>query len=76
MSFHAAGNPVFIYKYEKDKNSEKAEDMLLKDTEEILKAMEELLQLSCAHDKIEEIGSTIEVIPAYKFFLWQGKEKP
>ena len=43
MSFHAAGNPVFIYKYKKDKNSEKAEDMLLKDTEEILAAMEELL---------------------------------
>ena len=43
MNFHAAGNPVFIYKYKKDKNSEKAEDMLLKDTEEILKTMEELL---------------------------------
>lgn len=43
MNFHASGNPVFIYKYKKDKNSEKAEDMLLKDTEDILTAMEELL---------------------------------
>ena len=43
MNFHASGNPVFIYKYKKNKNSEKAEDMLLKDTEDILAAMEELL---------------------------------
>ncbi|MBO4911403.1 MAG: transcription-repair coupling factor [Butyrivibrio sp.] len=43
MNFHAAGNPVFIYKYKKDKNSDKAEDILLKDTEDILSAMEELL---------------------------------
>ena len=43
MAFHAAGVPVFVYTYDKDKNPTKAEQKLLADTEDIIEKMQGLL---------------------------------
>ncbi len=43
MTFHAAGVPVFVYTYDKDKNPTKAEQQLLADTEDIIEKMQGLL---------------------------------
>jgi transcription-repair coupling factor (superfamily II helicase) len=42
MTFHSAGTPVFVYKYTKDSNPEKAAQKLLEDTEKIVGQMEDL----------------------------------
>ena len=42
MTFHAAGVPVFVYTYKKDKNAHTAEQQLLTDVENILEKMETL----------------------------------
>ncbi|WP_026653252.1 transcription-repair coupling factor [Butyrivibrio proteoclasticus] len=44
MAFHPAGVPCFVYKYEKDKNPEKAERKLLEDAERIIEEFAKLRQ--------------------------------
>jgi transcription-repair coupling factor (superfamily II helicase) len=43
MAFHSAGTPVFVYKYKKDTNPQKAGQKLLEDAEAIIDKMLELL---------------------------------
>ncbi len=42
MAFHSAGTPVFVYKYKKDTNPEKAGQKLLEDAENIVERMLDL----------------------------------
>ena len=43
MAFHSAGIPVFVFKYKKDSNPEKAGQKLLEDTENIVDRMQGLV---------------------------------